>query len=157
MGQDFSQPDQPPTLDDFKEQVLGTLVFILAPDFDPKLEFKSESDSEIDAELESEVNLLPMIRGDFKEELRNYYLNNRDVIDEYIQNNIINTRDNAQTFHELLLKNLLNAKVKGRGNSSSISNSNSNSNSNSKVESSISDVDTYAETEQREIPKHLRP
>lgn len=154
MGQGFSQSDQAPTLEEFKDQLFGTLVFMLAPDFDSKQEFHDPNTDT--SESESDYHWLPMIRGDFKEELRNYYLNNQDAIDEYAQNYILNSQDNAHKFQELLLKVLLDTKKNNRNQSQRQSQRQSQSQSQNQS-NSFSDADTYAETERKSIPDHLRP
>jgi len=109
MGNTVSNPDLV-TLEEFKDQVLGTTVFLLSKSINPQLEFKSKENCTCD-------NLpLPRIESNNLYEIALSYYNylehkgtDKDLdlqIEDYINKNILDSRENVTRFYKTLIERL---------------------------------------------------
>ena len=110
MGNTFSNPDQV-NIEDFKDQVFGTTVFLLSKAINPHLEFRSRD------ECTSDHLPLPKVDSDNIYEIALSYYNYLDhkgtdkdldyQIEEYVNKNILNSKENVTRFYKILIDKLM--------------------------------------------------
>ena len=108
MGNSFSTEV---SLEEFRDQVFGTAIFLLSKEANPRLDFKHKN------ECTSDNLPLPKIDSDniYEVALSYYgfpahqrtdkYLD--DKIEEYVYKNIINSKENMTRFYKILIDRLL--------------------------------------------------
>lgn len=136
MGQELSTGSDAPSMEEFKDQVFGAVVFLLSPEYDQELEFVDE-----DEENEGR-HVLPRLK---ERDFVNYYQKNQEQINEYIQNYVLDSAKNASKYHDILVKALLDSRAQRQHQDRS------------RIEENASDADTYAETSKQDVPKEYQP
>ena len=100
------------TLEEFKDQVFGTTMLLLAPRLDNELNFVSDSTSELsESRLHTLPNVLQEHCGSVLDRCRTYYDSEsrddrQDLIDRYVNQVVLGSKKSANAYIALLVRQL---------------------------------------------------